>query len=119
LSAFILDETLHCGAVTTYFAEQIIEQGSFPQRACEQLLGGMRFATYLPQEGIEGKRELTLRAEFGILLFWFVGFIQIDPAIGATHQVMIDVGAAIAALDFIVCRGRGKAGGHGKIVSKK
>jgi hypothetical protein len=79
----------------------------------------MRFPAYLPQNGFEGKREFALWAEFGTFLLCIVRLIQIDPAVGATYQVMINVCAAIAAFDFIVCRGRGNTGGHRKIVSKK
>src|SRR5258705_13392669 len=78
----------------------------------------MRFPAYLPQNRFDGERELTLRAELGTLIFCLVRLIQIDPAVGTSYQVMVDVCAAIAALDFIICRGRSNAGRHEKIVSK-
>jgi hypothetical protein len=112
LSAFIFDETLYCGTVTTYLAEQVIEQDRFPHHAREQLLGGMRLPAYLPQNGFKGEGKLTLRAEPGTFLLRVIRLIQIDPAVGAAHQVMVNICAAIAALDFIIRRGRGKASGH-------
>jgi hypothetical protein len=119
LCAFKFDETLYCGSVPAYLAEQVIEQDRFPHHTREQLLSRMSFSAYLPQNGFKGERELALRAEFWTFLLRSVRLIQIDPAVGATHQVMINICTAIAALDFIVCRGRGKAGRHEKIVSKK
>jgi hypothetical protein len=118
MSAFIFDESLHRGPVATYFAEQVIKQCGFSQCTCEQLLRRMRFPAYPPQNRFEGERELTLRTELRMFLFCIMWLIQIDPAVGATHQVMVDVCAAIAALDFIICRGRSNAGRHEKIVSK-
>jgi hypothetical protein len=79
----------------------------------------MRFPAYPPQNGFQGERELTLLAEPGTFLLRIVRLIQIDPAVGAAHQVMINVCTAIAAFDFIIRGGRGKAGRHEKIVSKK
>jgi hypothetical protein len=102
LPSFIFNESLHHGPVAAHFAEQVIEQGCFPQRTYEQLLGGMRFSAYLPHHRFDGESEPALRAELGTFLFRFVRFIQVDSAIGTTYQVVVDVCAAITAFGFIV-----------------
>jgi hypothetical protein len=45
--SLIFDETFHHGPVTTHLAKQIIEQGRFPHRTREQLLGRMQPPAYL------------------------------------------------------------------------
>ena len=85
LSPFIFDEPLHDGPVTAHFAEQVIKQRGFSQRAGEQLLGRVRFPSYLPDHGFDREHEFALQAEPGMFLFRFVWLNQIYPAIGTTQ----------------------------------
>ncbi len=65
----VLDQPLHCRPVAAHLAEQVIEQGRLPQRAREQLLGGMRLPAQLPHHGFNRQREFALGLELRAFLF--------------------------------------------------
>jgi len=74
----------------------------------------MRLPAQLPHNGFNGERQLAPRFELGTFFFRFIRLIQIHAAIGALHQVVVNVRSAIATFGFIVFgpRSGGEAGGH-------
>lgn len=110
----VLDQSLCCRPVPAHLAEQVIEQRGFPQRAAEQLLGDLRLPAQLPHHGLDPQRKPALRAQAGRLLFFRTHRVnQIDSAMRAFHQPMINIRAAIAAFGLIVFGWGSDTGGHG------
>ena len=106
-----LDETFNDFPVSAHLVEQVIEQGRLPHRAAEQLLSDMRFPAQLADHGFHPQREPAFRSVRRRFILPAIDWIdQVDPAVGAYDQVVINICAAIAAFDLVIF-GRGSDAG--------
>ncbi len=84
----------------------------------EQLLSDMRLPAQLPPHGLSPQRKLTLRSKRWTFLWLRINRVkQIHPAIGALHQIMINIRAAIAAFHFVIFGWGSDTGRHQGTVS--